>query len=263
MKKIISIFIMFSIINLSSYAVDFDESIDASIRKEYNVENNDLPKLPSSVPTAQENYNNITEVPKYNPTGKIYTIKSGSKLNLYSKSKIADWMQKGSRVSFSAKNGITTKEGAIIPAGTIFKGTITDSHKPQISGNGGLIELKIDEIYYNGIASRIETKISLANSKKVFHSDIKGERSYWKNYSKAMKPGRKFFHSTQTCANAMMPIPVINILSIVPLICGGVVYTVNFIAAPVIAIFSKGGSLTLPAGTEFQIKIINDNKIKG
>ena len=88
------------------------------------------------------------EIPKtsYNVTGKTYTVKGGTKIILASKSSIADWQKTGSKVSFVAQQGITTKEGALGPAGTVFKGTITDSHRPQITGNGGLVELKIDEI---------------------------------------------------------------------------------------------------------------------
>jgi len=262
MKKIISVFLLLCFANITAMAVEFDSSIDASIREDYNVEDYSLPALPSSVPTAVSEKPAVS-TPQYNPTGKIYILKHGTKIDLSSKSTISDWLRKGNKVSFSAIHGITTKEGAIIPAGTIFKGTITDSHRPQITGNGGLVELKIDEIYYNGIMSKINSKVSLANSKKVFLSNIKGKRSYWKNYSKAMTPGRKVFGATQSCAAAMAPIPVVNILSIIPLLGGAVVYTVNFVAAPVIAIFSKGGSLSLPAGTHFRIKITEDTEIKG
>ncbi len=262
MKKIISILLLMLIFNMNSYAVDFDSSIDASIRKDFNVEENDLPPLPSSVPSSVSE-NKITSPSSYNPTGKTYTLKHGTQINLSSQSSISDWQKKGHQISFAAKQGFTSKEGAIIPAGTIFKGTITDSHRPQLTGNGGLIELKIDEIYYNGIMSKIDTKVSLANSKKVFLGNIKGTRSYWKNFSKAMTPGRKVFSATQTCAAVMAPIPIVNIFSVIPLLGGAVVYTVNFVTAPVIAIFTKGGSISLPAGTVFQIKITKDTTIKG
>ena len=265
MKKILAIFLLFCFADVSVLAIDFDSSIDESIRQEYNVEDYNLPALPSSTPTAvnEKSVSSSASVPIYSPTGKIYILKRGTQIDLSSKSAISDWQKKGSKVSFSASHGVTTKEGAIIPAGTIFKGTITNSHTPSLTGNGGLIELKIDEIYYNGLMSKIESKVSLANSKKVFFSNIKGKRSYWKNYSKAMTPGRKVFGAAQSCAAIMAPIPVVNILAIVPLACGAVVYTVNFIAAPVIAIFSKGGSLSLPSGTRFRIKITGDTEIKG
>ncbi|MBQ9246266.1 hypothetical protein IJ182_08375 [bacterium] len=260
MKKIISTFLLLNFIVLQAFSAEFDTSIDADIRKNYDVESSSLPPLPKTVPTAT-----VTEIPKtsYNATGKTYVIKHGTKVILSSKSTISDWSARGSKVSFVAQNGFTTKEGAIVPSGTLFKGTIVNSHPPQITGNGGLVELKIDEIYYNGVLSNIETKLGIANSKKVFFSDIKGERRYWKNFSKAMTPGKKTFDATRTCASVMAPIPVVNILSIIPLLGGSVVYVVNLVAAPVVAIFTKGGHLSLPAGTQFQIKFTNDTEIRG
>ena len=260
MKKIISTFLLLLILASNLVlAAEFDSSIDSDIRKKYDVENSGLPALPSTVPTA------VSELPKssYNATGKTYLIKSGTKVILNSKSQISDWSKVGSKISFIAQNGFTSKEGAIIPAGTLFKGTIMNTHRPQMTGNGGLVELKIDEIYYNGVLSNIETKVSMVNSKKVYRSDIKGERRYWKNFSKVMTPGKKTFEATRTCASVMAPIPVVNILSIVPLLGGSVVYVANLVAAPVITIFTKGGSVSLPAGTQFQIKFSGNTEIRG
>ena len=143
MKKIISTFLLLCIVQISAVSVEFDSSVDTDIRKEYNVDSSDLPPLPKAVPTSAPT---VVEIPKtsYNVTGKTYTVKGGTKIILASKSSIADWQKTGSKVSFVAQQGITTKEGAIVPAGTVFKGTITDSHRPQITGNGGLVELKID-----------------------------------------------------------------------------------------------------------------------
>ena len=263
MKKILTIFALFYIVNIAALAVEFDSSIDADIRKDYNVETDELPALPNSVPTENPINSDIKVQSNYSPTGKIYTLKYGTKIKLTSKNNISDWMHKGNRVSFISNESIVTKEGSIIPSGTIFKGTITDAHRPQLTGNGGLVELKIDEIYHNGIMSKIETKVSLANSKKVFLGNIKGKRLYWHNFSKAMTPGKKVFSATQTCAAVMYPIPVVNILSIIPLTGGAVFYTLNLVTAPVVAIFKKGGSVSLPAGTQFQIKITDETKIKG
>jgi len=268
MKKFISTF-LFICFSSSVFAVDFDSSIDSNIRKEYNVEESTLPPLPSSTPSSEQKKNthevkSTQQVQKiYNYTGKTYKVKSGTKVILTSKSTISDWLPRGSKVGFISQQGFTTKDGTIIPAGTTFRGTITDSHRPQITGNGGLVELKIDEIYFNGIMSPIETKVSMANSRKIFRSDIKGERKYWRNMSKAMTPGKKVFGATQTCASVFYPIPIIQIIAIVPLTIGAVVYLVNAVAAPIISIFAKGGSVSLPAGTQFQIKTTKEVEIRG
>lgn len=266
MKKIISTFLLLCLFTVSVSAAEFDSSIDANIRKDYNVDKDVLPPLPSttSAPPSKSS-TPISEMPKssYNATGKTYTVKSGTKVHIASKSAISDWTRKGSKVSFVSQEGFTTKEGVIVPAGTTFRGTITDSHTPQITGNGGLIELTIDEIYFNGVLSNIETKLATANSRKVYRDDIKGDRRYWKNVSKAMTPGKTVFDATRTCASVLYPIPVVNIFSIIPLLGGSVIYVANLTVAPVIAIFAKGGSISLPAGTTFKIQFTGTNQIRG
>ena len=263
MKKIIATFLLLAVFVSPAFSASFDTSVDANIRKSYNVEpsNTDdelLPKLPSTVPTMYEE----PEI-KVQPTGKIYTLKSGTKIKLISQRNISDRMVKGSKIPFTCENGFVTKEDAIVPAGTKFIGKITDSHAPQLTGNGGLIEISIDEIYFNGVQSKIETKLSKANSKKVFLGNIKGQRSYWKNFAKATKPGRTVFNATKTAASAMLVIPVVNILSVIPYTAGAIVYTGNVVVAPVIAIFTKGKSISLPAGSEFEIKLTDNCQIKG
>ena len=260
MKKIISIFLLLIMFNMSVFAEEFDTSIDEQIRKEYNLEESSLPKLPSTVPTATVE---IPKTPAYNPTGKTYTLKSGTKISLVSASAISDRMSKGTRISFSAQSGFSTKEGIIIPAGTTFKGVIINSHTPQLSGNGGLVELSINEIYYNGIKSNIDTKVSIANAKKVFFGNIKGKRSYWKNFGKSVDRGAKVYNATEKVSNHISKYPVINILSFIPILGGALIYCVNFVASPVCALFSKGGSVSIPSGTIFELKITQANIING
>ena len=240
-------------------AVEFDSSVDENIRKDYDVEN--LPALPKASPTSSKDSPDVKRV--YNTTGKVHVLKRGTRIVLVSKSTIADWSQRGAKVSFALEQGITASDGTIIPAGTIVKGTVTDSHRPQLSGNGGLVELKIDEIYFNGVMSKIETKLASANSRRVFLGNIKGERRYWRNFSKAMTPGRNVFGAMQTCASVMMPIPVVNIFSIIPLTGGAIVYSANAVVAPVISLFTLGGSLSIPAGSIFEIKMTKNCEIRG
>ena len=260
MRNFYVLFLVFCFLASSSFAVNFDTSIDAEIRKTNNIQSSEsLPVLPSVVPT--EHY--VEEAPIHKATGKKYILKDGTKIQLVSQNIITDRTRVGSRVSFVCKNGILTKEREIIPAGTVFKGIITDSHAPQLSGNGGLIELKIDEIYFNGVKSKIDSKLSVANFKKVFLGNIKGERSYWKNIAKITKPGRKVFGATQTAASTMAVIPVVNIFSFIPLVGGAVVYSANVVVSPIIAVFTKGGSLSFPAGTVFEIKMTKDSEING
>lgn len=261
MRKLIGLFLILFFIQTTSIAVDFDDSIDANIRNEYNLENNNLPKLPSSVPTATVD---IPKLPTYNPTGKTYKLISGTKVEVVSNSSISDRNIEGTKISFSAKEGFVTQDGTIIPAGTIFKGTITDAHKPQITGNGGLIELNINEIYFNGIASPIQTKLCVANQKRIFLSNIKGKRTYLKNIgTKAIKPGKTFYKKTKKVAGSMSDIPIIKYVSFVPVVIGDAVFAVNIIASPIISVFQKGESISIPSGSVFEIKILGENEIKG
>ena len=261
MKRIISIIILAIIIQIQCLAAQFDDTIDKEIRQEYKVEDNELPALPKTVPTAGE-YESIA-VPKYNPTGKTYTLKSGTKLSLRLNKTISDKSPKGSKTEFSMQNGITAQDGTIIPAGTIVKGEITNSHGPQLTGNSGLIELKIDKIYFNGIMSEIETKVCRANEKKIFLGNIKGKRLYGRNMLKSMKPGIKVFKGAEEGAHRMSTIPIIEILSPVIWIGGGAVYAVNAVCAPIISIFKKGDHISLPAGTLIQVKLTSNSLIKG
>ncbi len=264
MKKIFTLIIVLLYSISCVYAVDFDTTIDESIRKNYNLTQNEeeLPALPNVVPTDTPETEKPQSV-KITATGKTYTLKGGTKIKLSSKSVISDRLRPGNKVTFYSVNGFQTKENTIIPSGTLFKGRVLDAHTPQITGNGGLIVITIDEMYFNGVKSQIEAKVSMANSKKVFFSNIKGKRMYWKNVVKVTKPGRKVFGSTQTASSAMSAIPILNIISFIPLVGGAVVYTANLICAPVIALFTKGGSISIPPNTLFEIKILEDTQIRG
>ncbi len=258
MKKLITVILLFLLNIQTILAAEYDVSIDTDIRKQYNVD--ELPALPKSAPSKAVM---PKEIKQYNITGKSYTIKSGTKVTLISKGDISNWTPSGVKLSFLSQNSILTKEGIIIPAGTLFKATVTDSHLPQITGNGGLIELKFNEIYFNGIMSIITTKLSEANSKKIFRNDIKGKRKYWANCAKAMTPGTKTLKIMKNAGKDIASFPVINILSLVPLALGGAIYIVNAATAPFISVFMKGGNIRLPAGTAFIITISGDNKING
>ena len=60
--------------------------------------------------------------------------------------------------------------------------------------------------------------------------------------------------STKKLANDGVTI----IFSPFTLVSGLVVFGVNIMASPVIAVFSKGGSISIPADSAFQIKLTED-----
>ena len=252
-------FFIFFVFCTQTYSVEYDDSIDSDIRKQYNVD--ELPELPKMAPskTVMHSEKNNT----YIVTGKTYTIKSGTKMTLLSQNKISDWSKEGSKVSFLLQNPIMTKEGVVIPEGTLLKAVIKNSHRPQMTGNGGLIELKINEIYYNGILSIINTKITEVNAKRIHGSKLKGKRKYWENCAKAMTPGIKTYKIMKKTAKELTVYPIVNILSIIPITIGSVVYIINIPVSPAASAFMKGGSISLSKNTVFQIIVSGDNKIKG
>lgn len=254
-----NIFITFCIIVLTSNFVkaeNFDTSIDLEIRKKYNVE--ELPSLPKAPPSK-----NNKPIDIYNISSKTLTIKNGTEIILVSKDKISSWNKEGTKISFVLQNQIITQEGEIIPSGTLFKAVVTKSHPPQFFGNGGLVELKFNEIYYNGILSLIKTRLKEVNSQKVITKSIKGKRQYWQNCNKAMTFGKKTFNTMKKAGKSLSPFPVLNILSIVPYSIGGATYILNVASSPIISIFMKGTSVNIQKDTVFILKANGNNQIKG
>ena len=260
MRKILFLILFLFCVNQGFCVEILDDSIDSEIRQEYNLQESTLPPIPKGVATPTQE---VQHRPIYTPTGKQYVVKSGTKIQLISTSIIADTLPINAQVSFYNKEGFVAKDGTIIPAGTVFKGRILNSHTPQITGNGGLIELSINEVYFNGVKSQIETKLSKANERKVFLGDIKGERKYWQNFSKSMKVGKKVYAVSRQCASDMWMIPVVNVAAPIPMIAGSVVYAGNLVVAPCISFFKKGGHVSIPQGSVFEVKFTSDTLIKG
>ena len=62
----------------------------------------------------------------------------------------------------------------------------------------------------------------------------------WAKTKKYFKPGIEIVFSVITFAN------------------GSVVYAANIVASPVLAIFTKGGKLSIPKYSHFEIKMLKD-----
>lgn len=282
LNKILSI--IFSIILLSSpvLALELDLSVDEEIRKNYNpskLENEALPPLPkvqqsenskppSTLPASgvtsgsSSSSSSFQKYPvstgSYKPKNGI-KIKSGTKFIVRSNQAVSSSTRKDARISFSSVYNTPLKRtGVIIPAGTVFRGEIIDSHAPQMTGNGGLIVMMVDGITYNGSTTRIEAKITKANHKKIFFDNIKGERGYINGMVKSMRPGRKFFNTMMRWTDKLSDLGVLVILTPITVVSGVVVYGVNMVGSPIFAIFSKGDKIYLPAGTEYEIKLLED-----
>lgn len=188
-----------------------------------------------------------------------YVVPKGKKFKVRLQQTISDKTPEGTRISFVSVYPETSTY-ITIPSGTIFKGKISDSHPPYITGNGGLIVINVDQMIYKGKAYEIDAKVSVANGKHIFLNNIKGKRQYFQSIPKAMKPGNRYFKKMWrvTCNLAKNDSGVEIILTPFSLLTGTVVWAVNFVTSPVLAIFYKGKSITIPKDSPFTIQLRED-----
>lgn len=287
-KKIFSLFVATLLLSSHCFAFELDTSVDEEIRKNYNpsaLEQN-LPALPKTAPsqsattkTTVTTTNKTTPVvPKTQPVSQpskpqlvikkmdndykfdkstAIRIKKGTKFRVKSNCVISDYQREGTRVSFTSIKPVTQRY-ITINEGTRFNAVVEDSHLPQFTGNGGLIVLMVDGIVVNGSTKSVHAKITKANMKKVFLNNIKGKRGYIKGVSRQVDKGENFYKKTRRTSTKLADNPVGLIISPIPTVFGAVVYAVNLVGSPVFAIWAKGFRISIPAGSEFEIKLLED-----
>lgn len=276
-KILLSIIAMQLVVN-TALALELDMSVDEEIRKKYDsskLENTVLPPLPkidnfqnkttpinntttqqtTSIPKVTPTY--TTEVrPQITPADKKAAIKIFRWTTFETKSnqKINNWLSVGSSVSFTTTAPVY-KKNITIPTGTIFKGTITDVHKPQATGNGGLVVIKITSMTFNGKTYPVNAKITKANAKNIYLNNIKGQRQYWANAGKQVDKGEAFYQRARKTSTKLANNPVGIIISPIPTIVGVAGYTVSTAISPITSIFAKGGNVSIPTGSSFEIRL--------
>lgn len=287
-KKIFSLFVATLLLSSHCFAFELDTSVDEEIRKNYNpsaLEQN-LPALPKTAPsqsattkTTVTTTNKTTPVvPKTQPVSQpskpqlvikkmdndykfdkstAIRIKKGAKFRVKSNCVISDYQRAGTRVSFTSIKPVTQRY-ITINEGTRFNAVVEDSHLPQFTGNGGLIVLMVDGIVVNNSTKSVHAKITKANMKKVFLNNIKGKRGYIKGVSRQVDKGENFYKKTRRTSTKLADNPVGLIISPIPTVFGAVVYAVNLVGSPVFAIWAKGSRISIPAGSEFEIKLLED-----
>lgn len=265
-------------------ALELDTSVDDEIRRTYDPSKleqtlPDLPKIPATVTQTPPKSTAASSTPpktlpvtpdakpqigvknfqndyKYDKSTAI-RIKKGTKFRVKSNSVISDYLREGAKVSFSSIKPVTQRY-ITVPVGTKFTAVVEDSHQPQMSGNGGLVVLMVDSITVNGQTRSVHGKITKANMKKIFFNNMKGKRSYWKGVAKQVDKGENFYKKTRRTSSKLADNPVGIIISPIPVVTGMVVYAVNLVGSPLFALWSKGGRIAVPAGSEFEIKLIED-----
>jgi hypothetical protein len=268
-------------------AAEFDTSIDDDIRKNYNPSKIEddmaLPTLPkimneskttSTIPVNNQ-VTKSTQITKIQPDQisqpaiqQIFqqtnipeayyaVIKQGKKVEVRLMNNISDSSKKGTRVTFVSKYPVTTT-CYTIPTGTIFKGEIIDSHRPQLSGNGGLIVIRIDSVILNNKVQPINAVVTKADSKHIFFNNIKGKRKYISSMLHSTRPGFHFFGKMIRVTANLATDGSSIVVAPFSLFAGCVAVVGNVLAAPVVAVFHKGDSIQILAGKDFELKFSQD-----
>ncbi len=280
LNKFLVFLIVFHISLMPIFALELDMSVDEEIRKNYNpskLELEGLPPLPNvkpnvpqqkALPSQQTSTKPANTLPTLtSPTTKpvinkidkstAVRIKKGTKFTVKSNQAVSDSSRVGARLSFTTQRAVTQRY-VTIPQGTVFKGEIADAHIPQISGNGGLIVISVDSMVFRGSTIGVKAKITKAKHKKVFLNNIKGKHQYWAGTKDSLKLGTKFYKKMMRTTSKLANNNFTVILTPFTVVSGVVVYAVNFVGAPVFGLFSKGGRIYIPAGSEFEIKLLED-----
>lgn len=275
----------------SGHAFDIDETVDDEIRKNYNPsqlikdvkgEDTALDIKLESIPVEKSNVidENLPSLPKITNKSsivkdnvvkdldipaKLYTagnirVKAGTSFNVINTTSISDWQRKGTKVRFKTK-GNTYGKGFTIPSDTLFMGEIIDSHQPQITCNGGLIVIRIDYMIYKGHKIPVTGYVTRANDKKIFFNNIKGERNYLKTTWKKGDWGRVIFNKMLTVSVGLGAESSTLILTPFPFAYGTLCLGLTTITSPICAFFSKGGHVSIPANSDFRIKLLDDAMI--
>ena len=258
-----------------------DDSIDSDIRSKYNtkkIEEDLLPELPEDlpvfedtvfspstqpseivqkkVPSVQNQNNQVSK--NYDISKSSVVLNSGKKFRVKLQNAVSDRSPVGTKLTFVSQYPETFRY-ITIPAGTVFKGRVKDSHPPYLSGNGGLIVIEVNEIVYGGVAYDIDAKISVADGKKIFFNNIKGKRKFLKNMWNSTSFGSQFLKKMwRTTCSSLNKGGLDIIVAPFSFSLGVVVYAANVVASPALALFSKGGSVSIPANSRFVIQLEKD-----
>lgn len=278
-KCAIIIFAVIFLLSIQAFAFELDTSVDDEIRRNYNpsaLENN-LPALPrtavpskpvSTTPAAPKSLPvtqsakpqiGVKKLPNDYKFDKSTAIKipKGTKFRVESSIYLSDTTRIGTRFTFSVLQPVT-KRYVTIPVGTIFNAVVTNSHPPQAAGNGGLLEIAVDGMNFHGKTHYAQAKVTKAYKRKVFANNIKGRHQYWKGVANQIDKGENFYKKTKRASAKLSNNPIGQFVSPVPTVVGVGVYAVNLIGSPIFSIGSKGGRLSIPAGSEFEIKLQDD-----
>ena len=111
---------------------------------------------------------------------------------------------------------------------------------------------------YKGQTIPLNAYITRANDKKIFFNNIKGERTFLKTMWKKGDWGRTLFNKMLNLTINLGATTSTLVLSPFPLTYGTICLGANAITSPITAFFSKGGNVSIPANSNFRIKLLDD-----
>ena len=274
-KKISIYFTLILLMACQCHAFDLDETVDDEIRKTYNsskliedvgIKSNAtskderLPNLPSIL-KQNENANykssSTVQVPRHQYVSGSHKIRRGTVIEVVSTNQVSDWQKAGTNVRFVTKK-IKNGKGYTLPITTAFNGEIIESHQPQISCNGGLVVIKVHSMNYKGQAIPINAYVIRANDKKIFFNNIKGKRTYLATMYKKGNWGRTLFGKMLNLTVNLGGDGSTVLFSPFPFLYGTICLGANTLVSPITAFFSKGGHVSIPSGSYYKIKLIDD-----
>ena len=283
MKKFLIVILVINFFCIPIFALELDTSIDDEIRKNYNPSKIEddmvLPPLPKirdnmdikptkPIPQTKKQNNPVAQTnslqyvkPTKNSLKESYiTLKKGTKIRVKLQNNISDCTKKGTKIKFISEYPVSTTYFTI-PMGTVFYGEIMESHKPQLTGNGGLIVINISSIILNNEIQPINAFVTKANRKNIFLNNIKGKRKYISSMVKSTKNGRHFFGKMMRVSGNLATDGSSIVVAPFSFLLGVITVSGNILISPALAVFYKGGSISIPAGTVFEIKLAQDSFI--
>ncbi len=275
LKYFLATVLIVNFIFMPVFAFEIDPTINDEIRRNYNPHKLEqdvgLPPLPKIINDSNNlDVNNYNQNPKkiearlqqqkfiQNSPNKTYiVIKKGTRVKLKLLNSISDTSKRGTRLTFISTAPVSTTYFTI-PTGSVFHGQVIKSHKPQFTGNGGLIEISINSVILDGNTQPILTSVTRANGKLIFFDNIKGNRKYVNSVFKSIKPGYRYCSQMIKLSVNLLGKGSSAFVSPFSLALGFLALGGNILVSPVIALIYKGDSIHFAQGSQFTVRLDQD-----
>ena len=188
-------------------------------------------------------------------------LSKGTQIRAINQSRIADSLVEGQAVVFTSTQDLYTPYFKI-PKGTKFVARVEDSHRPQMTCNGGLVGLKIVSANINGYNQQLDGRIYRLKNERVYFSNLKGQHTYCKTVCKKAKWGQNKFKQWSKTSHQLANKGAGVIIAPFPYIGGCILAGASTISSPVTALLGKGGNLVVPAKTTFTLKLNSDARLR-